>query len=144
MFTSILKKMHLAPSPNDPCLFTGIVGEPDSAATVMTSTPPPEELVHHTIPTPKNNATPVKKRAPIRVCVYVDNFIFYSTDPVEEELFRTELAKHITVDFMGDVDYFLGTTFHWKGLPEDHVSVHMTQTAFTECLEVYSAEPCRS
>ena len=33
---------------------------------------------------------------------------------------------------MGDVDYFLGTAFQWTRLPEDHVSVHMTQTAFTE------------
>ncbi len=43
--------------------------------------------------------------------VYVDDFVFYSTDPAEEELFQTELAKYITVDFMGDVDYFLGTAF---------------------------------
>jgi len=65
--------------------------------------------------------------------MYVDDFIFYSTDPEEERRFETELAKHIKVDFMGGVDYFLGTAFTWLRHDKDnHVSVHLTQTAFTE------------
>ena len=33
---------------------------------------------------------------------------------------------------MGDVDYFFGTSFTWTCHDNDHVSVHLTQTAFTE------------
>ena len=65
--------------------------------------------------------------------MYVDDFIFYSTDPEEEQRFKEELAKHIKVDFMGDVDYLLGTAFTWlRHDTDNHVSVHLTQTAFTE------------
>ena len=64
--------------------------------------------------------------------MYVDDFVFYSSDPAEEELFKQELAKRIKVDFMGDVDYFLGTAFTWLRHDTGHISVHMAQTAFTE------------
>ena len=64
--------------------------------------------------------------------MYVDDFIFYSTDPEEEQKFKEEVAKHIKVDFMGDVDYFLGTVFTWLHHDNEHVSAHLTQTAFTE------------
>ena len=30
------------------------------------------------------------------------------------------------------VDYFLGTAFTWKHLPNGHLSVHLTQSAFME------------
>ena len=43
--------------------------------------------------------------------MYVGDFVFFSNNPTEEELFRTELAKRCTVDFMCDVNYFLGTAF---------------------------------
>jgi hypothetical protein len=33
---------------------------------------------------------------------------------------------------MGDVDYFLGTAFTWKCHPNNHLSVHLCQSAFTE------------
>ena len=132
MFTSILRKMHLAPSPHDPCLFTGIVGNQDGASKIITSTPSPEKLLTSSVNAPKDTATPVAGRAPICVGVYVDDFVFYSTDPAEDELFETELAKHINVDFMGDMDYFLGTAFQWKRLDHGHISVHFTQTAFTK------------
>ena len=67
------------------------------------------------------------------VGMYVDDFIFYSTDPEEEKHFKHELAKHTKVNFMGDVDYFLGTAFTLlRHGADNHVSVHLTQTAFTE------------
>ena len=56
----------------------------------------------------------------------------YSSDPAEEELFRNTLAQRIAVDFMGDVDYFLGTAFTWRRHDDEHVSVHLCQSAFTE------------
>ena len=60
MFTSILRKLNLTASPHDPCLFTGIVNDPEGTSA----------------------------RAPISVGIYVDDFIFYSTDPQQEQLFR--------------------------------------------------------
>ena len=103
-FTSILRKLKLTPSPNNPCDYTGIT----------------------------NSIDPKSTRAPIHVGVYVDDFVFYSTDPAEEELFKTELAKEIKVDFMGDINFFLGTAFTWICQSNGHISVYMTQMAFTK------------
>ena len=33
---------------------------------------------------------------------------------------------------MGDVDFFLGTAFTWLKQTNDALSVHLSQTAFTE------------
>ena len=80
------------------------------------------------------NAMPLRPspRKPVYVGIYVDNFVFYSVDPEEEKLFKSELAKRVVVDFMDDVDYFLGTAFTWMQLDDSHVLVHLSQTAFTE------------
>ena len=43
-----------------------------------------------------------------------------------------QLAKHIKVNFVGDVDYFLSTAFTWLRHDNDHISVHLIQIAFTE------------
>jgi hypothetical protein len=66
------------------------------------------------------------------VGIYVDDFVFYSSDPQAERQFQEELKKKVVVDFMGDVDYFLGTAFTWKRHPNNHLSVHLCQSAFTE------------
>ena len=42
------------------------------------------------------------------------------------------MSEKIVVDFMDDVDYFLGTAFTWLRHDDGHVSVHLSQTAFTE------------
>ena len=47
-------------------------------------------------------------------------------------LFHSELKKHIKVDWMGKADYFLGTAFEWMYHENGHLSIHLTQTAFTE------------
>ena len=47
-------------------------------------------------------------------------------------MFHKEVAANIKVEFMGDVDYFLGSAFTWKRLPDGHISVHLCQSAFTE------------
>jgi hypothetical protein len=58
--------------------------------------------------------------------------VFYSEDPDAEKEFERQLKQKVVVDFMGDVDYFLGTAFTWKHLPGGHLSVHLCQLAFTE------------
>eukprot|EP00804_Cyclotella_cryptica_P030501 CCRYP_008547-RA/>CCRYP_008547-RA protein AED:0.40 eAED:0.59 QI:0/-1/0/1/-1/1/1/0/288 len=42
------------------------------------------------------------------------------------------LASKIKVDFMGTVDYFLGTAFTWKRHADGELSAFLSQTAFTE------------
>jgi hypothetical protein len=68
----------------------------------------------------------------LHVGIYVDDFVFYSEDPATEKEFERQLKRKVVVDFMGDVDYFLGTAFTWKHLPGGHLSVHLCQSAFTE------------
>ena len=104
MFTAILRDMGLTPSRHDPCLYSGKVSIPGQ--------PPSSPELY--------------------VGIYVDDFVFYSTDPATEQLFRDAMARRITVDFMGEVDYFLGTAFTWKPHPDGNLSVHLCQSAFTE------------
>ena len=44
----------------------------------------------------------------------LDDFVFYSTDPTKEVRFMDTLKKRVVIDFMGPVDWFLGTAFTWK------------------------------
>ena len=106
MMSSILVKMGLSASVHNPCLYSGHV-----TSTSTTS------FTH-----------------PLHIGLYVDDFVFYTKDKAHEAAFCAELAKHIAVDWMGDVDFFLGTSFTWKRLTNDNVSVHLSQATFTEHL----------
>lgn len=106
MFTKALKDMGLQPSLHDPCLFSGAVHTPDSPASEST--------------------------APVHVGIYVDDFVFYSTDPTQETRFMDALKQRVVVDFMGPVDWFLGTAFTWKRHEDGHLSLLLSQSAFTE------------
>ena len=102
--TGILHNLGLKPNASDPCLFTGNLIDPSNPA-IAPST------VH------------------ITLGIYVDDFVYFSTDPAVERQFEQLLAKYVTVDFMGTVEWFLGTHFQWSSAP-DNVSVHMNQTGF--------------
>ena len=106
-FTSILQTMGLTPSVHDPCVYRGVCTDTDNPAAE-------------------------DDRAEVHVGIYVDDFVFYSTDSSQEELFRKELGRRCTVDFMGDVDFFLGTSFTWRRRDDGHLAVHLCQRAFTE------------
>ncbi len=54
---------------------------------------------------------------------------YFSEDPVEEEKLQCHLKDQITVDFMGTVEWFLGTHFQWLLTPIT-VEVHLSQTGF--------------
>ena len=101
-----LKTMGLKQSLHDPCLFSGHFILPHGTAPADTSE--------------------------IYFCIYVDDFVFSSSDPKVAQQFMTELRKHIIVDIMGDVDFFLGTAFTWHQHTNGHLSVHLCQTAFTD------------
>jgi hypothetical protein len=61
--------------------------------------------------------------------LYVDDFVYFSDDPYVERLFERLLSSLVTVDFMGTVEWFLGTHFQWHKT-DDEVSVHLSQTGF--------------
>ena len=59
-------------------------------------------------------------------------FLFYSSDIAQEELFKTLLQEQIQVDFKVNVDYFLCTVYTWLQHADVNISVHLCQSAFTE------------
>ena len=108
MIKENLLKMGLNPSPHDPCLLSGVVTNPSSTDTIL------------------------DLQSQLCVGLYFKFFVFYSSDPTQEALFKTLLQKHIQVNFMGDVEYFLGTAFNWLKHDDGNISVHLCQSAFTE------------
>jgi hypothetical protein len=66
MITDILKNIGLTPSPHDPCLFSGVIKSPSR----LTNLPPDAD------------------RKPIHIRIYVDDFVFFSEDPAEEDNFK--------------------------------------------------------
>ena len=81
--------MLLYPSPHDPCIISGTLTNPYSSI----FTPNIQSQLH--------------------VSLYVDDFVFYFSDPSQEEIFKILLQEHTKVDFMSNVKYFLGTVFNW-------------------------------
>jgi hypothetical protein len=110
MITSILKNIGLTPSPHDPCLFSSVVDSPRLW-----------------------NLPPKCDRKPIHIGIYVDDFVFFSKDPAEEDNFKLAMQDcTVPINWMGTVDYFLGTAFNWKRHPDGNLSVLLTQSAFVE------------
>jgi hypothetical protein len=68
-------------------------------------------------------------RSPLTLGLYVGNFIHFSKDPKVEWLFESLLSLLIMVDFMGTVEWLLGTHFQWNKL-DDKVSIYLSQTSF--------------
>ena len=96
--------MGLQQSIHDPCLFSGHLASEQNKS----------------------------KQNEIHIGIYVDDFVFYSLDDATELAFQEQLKSFVKVDFMGAVDYFLGTSFTWQHLPQGHLAVHLCQSAFTE------------
>eukprot|EP00804_Cyclotella_cryptica_P021483 CCRYP_005804-RA/>CCRYP_005804-RA protein AED:0.39 eAED:0.32 QI:0/-1/0/1/-1/1/1/0/524 len=127
MITTILKQIELTASPHDPCLFSGVVTNPDTTAPKHPVRPPSPTSVLD----PPSSPPP---RKPIHVGLYVDDFVFFSEDANEENIFKRALtqASNVKIDFMGTVDYFLGTAFNWKRHADGNLSVLLSQSAFIE------------
>ena len=104
----ILLKMGLNLSPHYHCLLSGVLANPSSSDIIL------------------------DLQSQIHVVLYVNNFLFYSSDPAQDALFKTLLQEHIQVNFMGNVDYFLGTAFTWIKHDYGNISVHLCQLEFTE------------
>ena len=67
------------------------------------------------------------KRVPIYLGLYVDDFVYFSTDKSIEHKFEAALANELDVDFMGTVEWFLGIQFTWRRFDDGNISVHLNQ-----------------
>ena len=70
--------------------------------------------------------------------LYVDDFVYFSTDDAVEEDFKRILKELNEVNFMGKVTHFLGHKFSWKTYTDDkqtsQLKVHLSQEAFADNL----------
>ena len=80
----ILRDMGLTPSKHNPCLFSGVI----------------------------DDGTPLSTpRYTIHVGLYVNDFVFFSGSDAEESCFKHLLNEKVTTHFMGNIDFFLGSSF---------------------------------
>jgi hypothetical protein len=105
---SILEKLGLHQNAYNPCLFSGHVVDPSDSANTPSS-------------------------APLTLGLYIDNFVHFSSNSEIEAKFQCLLMQHIKVNFMGMVEWFLGTHFQWSVTPPV-VKVHLSQTGFVSHL----------
>jgi hypothetical protein len=82
----VLHKMGIHQNKYDPCLFTGCVIDPSIPADTPST-------------------------SPIALGLYVDDCVYFSVDPMVKEKFQRILKELVTVNFMGTVEWFLGTHF---------------------------------
>ena len=106
MVTSILTEMDLLPSVHDPCLFQGVPSSPEDPATGGDK--------------------------PLHLGIYVDDFVYFSEDPEVEHRFERLLRSKLKIDFMGTVNWFLGTHFEWSSHQDGALSVHLSQEAYAQ------------
>jgi hypothetical protein len=71
--------------------------------------------------------------SPLTLGLSIDNFVYFSADPVVEGKFEQLLQQYSTVKYMGTVEWFLGTHFQWLVNPSV-VKVHLSQTGFASHL----------
>lgn len=77
----------------------------------------------------------LKDKAPLYLGLYVDSFIYFSTDPNVERAFEQQLQSQTNVDFMGNVSHVLGHKFQKRNYHTDntsHLKVHVSQTAYAD------------
>ena len=75
----------------------------------------------------------VPGKAKLYLGIYVDDFIYFSTDPGVEQAFQEKLLSKTETDVIGKVSYFLGIRFQWRQTQE-RLSVHLSQEAFADTL----------
>ena len=70
-------------------------------------------------------------KAPLYVGLYVDDFIYFSSDPTVEQAFETLLPSKTTlkIDFNGPIHHFLGIKFTHSISPDGHLTIHLSQEA---------------
>ena len=103
----IILNMGLNTSPHDPCLLSGVLTNPSSPAYTSDI------------------------QSQLHAGLYVNDFVFYSSDPYQEKIFKTLIPEHIQVDFMENVYYFLVNDYTCLQHADRNISVHLCQSPFT-------------
>lgn len=79
-------------------------------------------------------AQPFQDEPPIYLGAYVDDFKYHSASDRVENWFELEVKKHLTVDFMGPVSYFLGCRYIWYKDENLGQCCHISQPGFIESM----------
>ncbi len=80
------------------------------------------------------SGTVIKGYPPIYVGLYVDDFIYFSSSDKVEKEFESQFGSQVPTTFDGDVNYFLSIAFNNTRHNDGHISIHMSQEAFTDTL----------
>ena len=78
-------------------------------------------------------ATPISAQTAIYIGICVDDFVYYSESDQVEHWFKTGLADHFKVNFMGPILYFLDCHYVWYRTRHG-LAVHISQPGFAEVL----------
>ena len=76
--------------------------------------------------------TPIPGKSPLYLVLYVDDFIFFSPDPLVEQYFESAMQAKLDVEFMGMADWFLGTKFDWQVRSNGSVHCWLSQEAYAQ------------
>jgi hypothetical protein len=71
---------------------------------------------------------------PLYLAIYVDDLVYFSPSDDVEKYFEQALAQKITVDFMGDAEFFLGLKFDWIMSDDGHVDCRISQEAYAHTI----------
>jgi deoxyuridine 5''-triphosphate nucleotidohydrolase (dut) len=77
------------------------------------------------------SGTIVPGKPPLYVGIYVDDFIYFSSDPSVEKSFETILPSNtnLQIEFNGAIHHFLGIKFSHTKTDDGHVTIHLSQEA---------------
>jgi hypothetical protein len=75
---------------------------------------------------------PLPPATSLHLGFYVDDFFYFSEDPEMERRFERLLGAKLKVEFMGTVNWFLGTHFEWSSHQDGSLSVHLSQEAYAQ------------
>ena len=112
LVNSILVDMGLTPSVHGPCLYQGVPSSADDCDPTGVDSFPSD--------------------SPLHLGLYVDDFVYFSDDLEVERRFERFRAAKLKVEFMGTVNWFLGTHFEWSSHLDGALSVHFSQEAYAQ------------
>lgn len=78
--------------------------------------------------------TPIPGKAPLYLGLYVDYFIYFSSDIEVEKKFQSQLSELTKVQFMGQVSHFIWIKFLWRRGKDGLLSFRLSKEAFADHL----------
>ena len=74
--------------------------------------------------------TPIPGNAPLYLVLYMNVFVYFSPDPEVKHYFESALKAKLSVEFMGNAEWFLGTKFNWSVDHSGLVNCQLSQEAY--------------